>query len=683
MNIQSSNMDYIHRDFLALPEKIQQEKLALIDKVNEQHLHCEDQEVWRRAHYLMTYLIAIMHEKKMIKLKQRGAAAMPIAIANGPQAIPAQDSKANPQINPMPLADSPVPLAIQSAPMVHIDQNDYIQMLQYVRDHLNQTFFDPLFTDPILEALQQHILTPFSDHHALAMLLCNWITLNAMYLPLGTHLLKSFEEDMAGTSSFARCEMFHQEIDLLPEALSQKTIGHMKAFLAEAAQSNTRSCTTYGHREEQLTAIMLSVKNGAGGHTAPTQAMEKRLTELGWKVMTIHYDEHLSPECDPYQLLGITFEDGSKMTETLISTRWIMQKHKKDACRIVSFYVRARQLLTPNLFKKDSGGDLLRKTILPLKPRLFITTLAYHWIWRSLAYRIPGAKTLLAASDVFFHREAVKPWLRQKSIDPKLRQIHFTAMTNDLDLLKSIAVHHDNYYRHKHPEQHVHSMRPLFSELCLDNQISVIGAPIHPAFDAIHNLEQMKNIRKKWGVPNGALSICISRGKLGYDSDLMPALEGYRTTEILPQPVIIHVVCGENTSFYNRLLSGEYKDLGPNITVKPYPLLAPKEFAELRAISLDDIKAGGGSSFEGWYLISKGIVPSMLLLTPGPDLWWERSNCDAMEKWGIGRTIPENTSKIEIIKDVIFKGFPTISHRFPDWKPPFDKVVDLLAKEKK
>lgn len=672
MNIQSSNYEPVYPGFKSLPEDIQEENLVLIKKVNEQHLHCEDNEVWTKAHYLITKKITEWESKK--QQKRLAAAA---AKANRRKGSPAQQINATPQVNPKPQ----VAPAQQTKPISHLNQSNYNQLLKSVKRTLSETFKDPIFTNPIIEALQQHILTPLSDHLRLAELLCNWIKLNAMYLPLGSHLLGAYLEDMSGISSFAKGVMMHQNLEPLPEALSQTTIEHMKAFLSEAAQSHCRSYITPEPRGEQLTAIMLSIKNGAGGHTAPTQAMAARLKERGWKVETINYDEHLSAECDPFQLLGITFEDGSPMTEVLYGTRWIMQKHNQDVSRIVKYYIGARVLLAPNLFVNDSGGDLLRKKILPLNPHLLITTLAYHWSWKSLAYRVTGAKTILAASDVFFHSEAVIPWLRQKSIDSRLRQIHFTSITDDIDLLKSIAVHHDSYYINKYPKEPLHSMLPLYKEMSLDDQISVIGAPIHPAFDAITNLKEIKALREKWGVPDGTMSICISRGKLGYETDLIPALEAYWTHENLPQPIILQVVCGENTPFYKRLLAGEYQDLGPNITIKPHLLLKPREFAQLRAISLDDIKAGGGSTFEGWYLISKGI-PSMLLLTPGKELWWERSNCDAMEKWGIGRTFPEKNSKIEIIEQVMQKGFPSISHPFPDWKPPFDRIVDLLAKEK-
>lgn len=357
-------------------------------------------------------------------------------------------------------------------------------------------------------------------------------------------------------------------------------------------------------------------------------------------------------------------------------------KKKKNVARIVGYYVQANKILNPDLFKDDSGGDLLRHRILPLNPQLLITTLAYHWIWKTLAYRVTSAKTLLVASDVFFHREAIMPWYRQQDIPHHLRQMHFTAMTDDLLLLKSMANHHDQYYIQKYPNFPVRSMIPLIKGLYLDSQIKVIGAPIHPAFKAITESQEIQRLRSKWKLPDGAMSICISRGKLGYDSDFKPALEEYRTKETFPRPVVLQVVCGENTPFYERLRAGEYGDLGPNITINPHPLLAPGDFAELRAIStFDDIKAGGGSTFEGWYLISEGSQ-CMLLLTPGPDLWWERSNCDAMEKWGVGKTIIAESRRAEIIKEVMENGLPKISNRFPDWKVPFDEVVDLLKVKK-
>lgn len=655
--------DTISPIFLDLPTDKQQEALALILKVNERHLHCDDKEVWPRVHYLITEKFALYHKNK--QQKRLNAAVHPVG-------------------GPGNLALPPASLfgARQASSMIPLSQAAYDSILKDLKGGLETTFHDPMFTNPIVEALQQHIMAPLSNNAELVHLVCQWIQLNVMYLPLGTHLLPAYKEDMAGTSSFAKHVMLHNKLLIIPEALSQKTVLQMSAFLSEAAQAHARSYGPTQPRTEQPTAVMLSCKNGAGGHTAPAQAMAARLKERGWRVETINYDTDLSAECDPFQLLGVTFEDGTPMTHTLYITRWQMQKHNSEVARIVNYYIHARQWLAPDLFVDDSGGDLLRNKILPLNPQVLITTLAYHWTWKTLAYRVTSAKTILAASDVFFHREAYMPWYRQQSIDPRLRQMHFTTMTDDLELLKSMGTSHDRYYTTKYPGHPLHSMLPLCNGMQLDSQISVIGAPIHPAFDAITDAREIARLRQKWGIPEDTMSICISRGKLGYDTDLIPALESYRTTERLPKPVILQVVCGENTPMYERLGAGAYKDLGPNITVKPHPLLDPKDFAELRAIStLDDIKAGGGSTFEGWYLISKG-TPSMLLLTPGPKLWWELSNCDAMEKWGVGRTVSEDTNKIAIIKQIMLNGLPSITHRFPDWKPHFDKAVDALLPAK-
>jgi hypothetical protein len=657
----SIHPDSVHPFFAGLPEKVQRETLALIKVVNERHLHCEDSWAWPQAHYLITGLIYRDFTAKVNKRKP--LAQIPVQVV-----VPQQ-------ITPDPLKVLPTR---QYSSMVPLSQKEYNKQLIAVKSQMNATFHDPLFVDPVAEALQQHIMTPLSDNSELVRLLCHWVGLNVIFLPLGTHLLQAFMLDMAGESPFAKYVMVKAKVTLLPEARSQKVLAQMNAFLAEVAQAHSLSCVPTPPRSEQPTAVILSVKNGAGGHTAPAQAMAARLKERGWKVETIHYDTDLSAECDAYQLLGITFEDGTPMTETLYVTRWKMQKQNKEVSRIVGYYVGARKRLAPDLFVDDSGGDLLRHKILPLNPQLLITTLAYHWTWRSLAFRVTGAKTILVASDIFFHQEALCPWYRQQNIECDLRRMHFTTMTDDMELLSGMGVSHDQYFTKKHLGSAIDYLAPFYEGFSLDSQVSVIGAPIHPAFDAITNAKEIKRLRKKWGVPDGAISVCISRGKLGYDIDLIPALDSFRTIEHLPKPVVIHVVCGENTQFYNRLVAGDYKNLGPNITIIPHPLRAPKDFAELRAISiLDDIKAGGGSTFEGWYLISKGIE-SMLLLTPGATLWWEIPNCDAMEKWGIGRTITETVSKIKILQEVILNGLPPITHRFPDWKNPFDKTVDGL-----
>lgn len=653
------NDNFIYAYFKKLPEGEQNRILSLIQKVNEQHLHCEDAPTWTKAHYLITNCFALYFFDKQEKH---------VAKTQAQVAVPQKNDKD--QIVRAP--------ARQFSSMMALNQFDYDLLINGTKKPLEKIFHDTIFTNSILEALQQHILLPLSRNAELAHFLCVWIGQNAMYLPLGTHLLNAYKADMDGTSEFSKYVLKSRKIVILSEAASQETIAQMEAFLAEAAKAHGRRCTPTPQRSAQPTAVMLSVKNGAGGHTAPTQAMAARLKEKGWRVETIHYDTDLLEDFDSLQLLGITFADGTPMTEAAYITRWKMQKQNREVARVVKFYRNARRILDPDLFVDNSGGDLLRNKILPLNPHLIITTLAYHWSWKAIAYRVAGAKTLLVASDVFFHTEALYPWFRQQAIDPKLRQMHFTTMTDDMELLCSYSKHHQDYIANNYPDKSFVGLAPFYKGLRLDSQISVIGAPIHPAFNAITDSSEIMRLRNKWRVPEGAISVCISRGKLGYDSDLIPALESYRTDQMLPQPVVIHVVCGENIVFYNRLVDGEYGNLGPNINIIPYPLLAPPDFAELRAIStLDDIKAGGGSTFEGWYLISKG-TKSMLLLTPGPDLFWENSNCDAMEKWGIGRTIAATTSKIEILMQVMKEGLPNITNRFPDWKPLFDKAVEKL-----
>lgn len=653
----------IHPNFATLPEFVQQENLELIQKVNELHLHCEDEEVWSRVHNLITEQIAMRYFNKQQRIEPNTVLAAP-----APTPDQLQLDKKRKDV----FGDRRV------ATIFELTSEKYFEILKECKKVLKETYYDSLFTDPVLEAFQQHILIPLCANGELAYLLSDWIKMNVMYLPLGVHLLSSFKEDMNGSSEFAKYVLSFHQLYSLSEALSETTISHMTAFLSEVAQAHCRSCDSTPPPTNQPTAVMLSVKTGAGGHTAPTTAMAARLKERGWKVETIYYDTDFPQENDPYCLLGVTFEDGSPMTRNLIDTRWRMQKQNKSVCRIVQWYVYGRMTFNPDLFIDESGGDLLRKKVIPLNPQLIITTLAYHWTWRSLAYRVPGAKTLLVASDVYFHFQGLLPWYRQQSIDEKLRQIYFTTMTDDEQLLKSVAGHHDHYWSKKYPGQKIESWIPLHEGFRMDSQVSVIGAPIHPAFEAITDSQEIERLRKKWNVPEGTMSTCISRGRLGYDSDMIPALEGYRTTELLPKPLNLQVVCGENTSFYNRLVSGEFADLGPNITITPHPLRAPSDFAELRAIStIDDIKAGGGSTFEGWYLISKGS-PTMLLLTPGAELWWEPSNGDAMEKWGIGRMVSMDTSKISIIKEVMEKGLPIIKNRFLEWKPLFDKTVDSL-----
>lgn len=638
----------IHPSFTALPPAFQQSSLELIQRVNHDHLHCNDIRTWQRVHLYMTEQLSMYYIKNFNKQKNAQPAAQPDAQAAKP---------AGALLTPL-----------SSQGTAHLFNRLYSELMEIYRDSA--------FINPVMEALQQHILSPLSKNAELACSICNWIILNAIYLPLGVHLLPSFQEDMAEKSDFAKCA---EEFPKFPEALNRDVEARMHAFLADTAQAFCKSYVEPPQNEGPPTAVVLSVNNGAGGHTAPHRAMEARLKELGWRVATLCYDTDFLAESDPFQLLGITFADGTPMTSTLYETRWNMQKQCEEEARIVRCYVEARAALTPDLFQKESGGDLLRRQVLPLNPKLIVTTMAYHWSWRSLAYRVPAAKTILVASDVFFHSEANKCWLRQRSLPKELRQIHFTTMTDDLELLKDLAYQTAHYYKKKDPGTNTDVIFRNYRSLVLDEQITYIGAPVNPAFKAVTSQEEIQRLKEKWNVPEGALSVCISRGKLGYDSDLIPALEGYRTKETLPKPLVLQVVCGENEQFYKRLIKGEFNDLGPNITIAPHPLRTPSDFAELRSISIvDDIKAGGGSTFEGWYLISNG-AKTMLLLTPGPDLYWEGSNCVAMEKWGVGRTVSPDTGKIEILKELIEKGLPQVTNPFPDWKKPFDKLVERFS----
>lgn len=654
----------IAQSFLHLPPIIQEQALKFIQKVNEVHLHCEDQVLWARVHHIITGLFAeYIIDKAKKKLKNSNNTSQIDSIESH-KSVSKIVKKPNKTSNPNEISK--------------LSHKGYDILLKEVKDELRNVFFDPFFEKQIIDALQTHILTPLRADSNLVSLLCDWIKMNAMYLPLGLHLLNAYKEDMAGNSPFAKYVMKYYDVKILPQALIERTLLQMKKFLTEAEQANSQNYGQLGPRNEQPTAVILSVRDGHGGHTSPHQAMEARLKERGWKVETIHYDTDLSPESDFFQLAGVTFEDGTPMTDCLFATRWKMQKQNKDVARIVQYYILALQMLHPDLSKKTEGGDLLRKKILPLNPQLIVTTLAYHWTWKSLAYRVPTAKTLLVASDVFFHQRALFAWYRQQSIDPKLRQIHFAAMTDDLEILKSEGIVTDEYYAQKHPEKPQRSLANCFAGLYLDSQISVIGIPVQNAYKAIIDEEEIKILRNKWGIPNGFFSICISRGKLGNNNDLTEALESYRTNEALPYPIILHVICGENKEFYKKLVEGGFKDLGPNITVIPHPLLNPKDMAELRAIStIDDIKAGGGSTFEAWHLISQG-TKSMLFLTPGKKLYWEKCNCIAMQKWNVGLTVTEGLNKISKIKEVMQNGLPPISNPCPDWKPLFDKTINFI-----
>lgn len=666
MHIQPHSPHPVSWIFKELPLKKQTKILELMERVNKLYLHCEDQVIWNRVHMMMTEMLSIHYLKKMTKKRDRNLLVQNHLMNQANQ----QDIRKN--------LTKRIDTQSKS-----VSGEGYAILIEHVRQKLRETFHDSLFTDHIVDAFQHHLMNPLKNNHELVQALSVWIIINTTYLPLGAHLLNAYKKDMAGESNFSKYVMPFHQLERYPEALSEKVIMHMTAFLSEAGQAHSRAFGEVSLTNQERTAAIISVKNGAGGHTAPAQAIEKRLIDQGWKVKTIHFDEDFGEEFDAWRSLGITFEDGTPMTHHLFCTRWLMQKHNRKESLVIGKYVRSRSALDPLLFFDDEGGHLLRNMIKPLNPQLIIATCAYHWTWKALACRVSGAKTLLIATDVFFHFTGLNAWYRQQDLPEELRKIHFTSMSDDLQLMKSMADHHDEYHRAKYAKKYpglpIESWMPIFSGLELDSQISVIGAPVHPSFKAITDPQEIERLRNKWKVSKGAMSVCISRGKLGYDSDLAPALERYRTKESLPMPLEIQVVCGENHLFYQKILNGAYKDLGPNITVVAHPLRQPQDFAEIRAIStLDDIKAGGGSTFEGQYLIAQGSK-TQLLLTPGPKLWWEKSNCEAMEKWGVGFMVSEKTPIIEIVKKVMKEGIPTSAKPYLDWKPLFDKCVNQLV----
>lgn len=621
--------------FLDLPPEVRKEKLDLIEEVNRKHLHVEPGEQWEKVCWVMTELIADKYLKKSEKTKET--------------------------------------TSTDPAPRLFFVQQCYTECFKRLKEDLENAYKDPEFTDKIMHVAQRYLFNPFKHNAELLDLLINWVGANSVYLPLGKHLHAAFQADMEKKTLFYRHRLF--KCTICPEAQSREVSNAMLAFLTSVADINSKSVQECAEpKEKSCTVLMLSVKNGAGGHTAPNRAMTARLQERGIRVETIHYDTDLTQECDPFRLLDITFEDGTPMTKDLFHTRWDMPKHNKKVAKIVECYVNAMTMLYPSHFRRHDGKDLLQK-VTSLRPRLIVTTCAYHWSWKSIAYRLAGCKTLLVASDVFFNSSALNPWFRQQEIPKDVRQLYFTAMTDDVSLLRSDAKYADEYQKMKTGKEPTFSEAAIFEDLTLDEQISVIGIPVNPLFTCDAPLQEL---RKKWKVPDGAISVTISRGKLGYDADLLEALLGYRTTKPLTKPLILHVVCGENDQFYNKLKGGEYGPVGPNITIYPYPLLEPKSFAELRAISIiDDIKAGGASTFEGWYLISQG-TKTRLLLTPGPDLFWEKANCEAMEKWGVGVWMKEGMSKIDILEDIIKNGVKPIQKPFPDWKKPFDEICDTL-----
>jgi hypothetical protein len=616
-----------------LPAEDQDKIRALVDSVNRDHLHCTDSNTWERVSKVILENIATK------KLKE-------------------------------------------NHPDEFVDTNHEILLMHTLdlRDELKKTFYDPDFTDQILAAFQTYISSPFEDDADLVIYLKQWIDSNKIYLPLGVHLLPAFVKDMKGETLFSQkiMKLGQKDYEINLNAQSKLVYSMMEAFLAEVAEANNRCLAGFPREGDLKTAVVFSVKMGAGGHIAPHKAMAARLAERNFRVETIHYDADLNPDYDVFQVLGLTFEDGEPMTMDLYSTRWREQKHNQEVSGIVGQYIGLMYMIHYDEFRNYSGRDLLM-SLKAINPSVIVTTLAYSWVWKAVAFRLSSAKTLMVASDVFFNSNVLGAWYRQIDLLPKHRQLHFGVMTDDVELLRDQGKAHDQYYNSKYPNDTHDLLVPMFDQFVLDSQVSVIGAPINPSMKATINPIEIMELRKKWGVPDGSVSVCISRGRYGFDADLKDAIECYRTQESFPKPVVLFVVCGENKPFYQRLVGGEFNDIGPNITIHPLPLLSANDFSEVRSISIaDDIKAGGGSTFEGWYLISQG-VKSYLLLTPGPTLWWELVNCWAMKKWGVGQVFTENESKVAIVTDLIVNGPKTLTNKFPDWKPSFDATIDSLV----
>jgi hypothetical protein len=659
--------------FLRLPQEIQQANLALIDEVNKKHLHCEDLHQLKNSLLRITQGYILWFQEKALKVVHQRTQS-PLATPE-----PVNQPNGNTPQNPLPSQDSPQKQVTRSENFT-ISSIHHTLLQMKLSKILEETFCDTQFAKEVAQSFADHIMTPLKDHGILVESIYNWVIQNIMYLPLGENLMLAFDEDANQSSLFSKYVCSWYKAQLIEEAKQDQTKNCVKNFLAKVNQINSQALSKLQGivPPNKKSALVLSVKNGAGGHTAPHLAMKHHLETLGWDVAILNYDEDFSKDDDPFFNLGMTFEDGSPMTSTTISTKWKMQKQQKEKRRIVSFYCNANVNQT-GFKEKNVGLDLLKKVI-AIRPELIITTLAYHWCWKSLAYRQGFAKTFLVASDVFFHREATYPWYRQKSFRDSLRRLYFSSMTDDPELL-DMGKLHDRYYEKKMKGQPFHALRPLFEGLKKDDQIFMIGAPIHPAFQAITDPNKIMDLKKKWGVQDGEMCICLSRGKLGYNSDLEPALESYRTKEVLPNPVVIMVVCGENEAFYQRLKGGDFQNLGPNIRIQPYPLMKPQDFAEIRAIcSFDDIKAGGASTFEGWYLISSGSQ-AKLLLTPGPDLWWENGNCLAMERWNVGAMVEENNTKIPIIKKWMQPHPMQMVSKFPDWKALFENAIFKITQE--
>ena len=746
--------------FRMLPGEEQSEWVELLDRVNREHLHCEDRQTWHNVHRYITGVIGSLQSSEPPAKKylprppvppapsnsifyvsedessfesanfeapsvdgasetsdKRSADSTDAAVqvdANTALADAAVQVDANTALADVALKadankdtdsdsetasnpDLPDPVAGRGLlPKMQIPLDALIgkrdaghmfalnhkrgqELLKVVRDELESVFHDPEFTDQVMEAFLTHLYVPLKKHAELVREMVRWVFHNATYLPLGEHLMEGYLRDMRGESTFA--QHIIRELNYLPEALSEAVCGHVRAFLTDVGRINSSALAQCKpSKEEAPTAIVLSVKVGAGGHTAPHRAMEARLKECGYRVATVHYDTDLPEDEDLFRMLGITFEDGTPMTKYLFGARWVQQSRNVSQAFVVRHYINYFSSVYSQLIRDRSGHDLLFKKVLPLNPSIVVTTLAYHWSWTALAWRLPPrVKTLLVASDAFFHNRALVPWHRQLDLPAFGRKLHFPVMTDDLELLRSFVKHHDDYYTKQNPGESFDAWHGRANTFNLDDQITVIGAPINPSFNVDVSESGIAMLRHKWGLPADAVSVCISRGKLGWSNDLTEALEGWRTSAVFVKPVYIQVVCGENELFYENLLNGGYADLGPNITVVPHPLRQPADFAELRAISIiDDIKPGGGSTFEGWYLISRG-VQSKLLLTPTEELWWERSNCDAMRKWNVGVTIEKGMSKVEVLQDLLASGLKPITHKFPDWRPAFDRIVKELT----
>lgn len=547
---------------------------------------------------------------------------------------------------------------------------------------LEETFLDPNFTDQILSAFQTHIGLPFEDDPALVKALGIWVFENILYLSKGEHLMRAFEEDMEGASGFSEKILHLSERGYRkhPDGASERVSISMRNFLRNVREANERFMHDFPKEVNAETAVVLSVKNGPGGHIGPHKAMAARLEERNFKVITIHYDTDLDAGNDPFKVLGLTFENGEPMTEEQLKTQWVEKGKNLEVVKIINCYVASMKSMYPQLFRARSGVHLLT-SLKKINPALIVTTMAYHWTWRS-AYRLPAAKTFLVASDVFFHYFGLQVWYRQPELARKHQQIHFGVMTSDLQLLRDYGRVHDEFWIGKYPDGEHDLFVPKFNGFVLDNQVSVVGAPINPTIKAITEEEELARLRQKWNIPEGSVSVCISRGKIGESQELEEAIESYRTQEHFPKPVVLLVVCALNESFFNRINAGEFNNLGPNVTVRALPLLTPGDFGEVRSISTaDDIKAGGGSTFEGWYLISKG-VKSVLFLTAGAtavaELWWEKVNCAAMQKWGVGQVFVPKQSKVSILTSVIENGPRTITNKFPRWEEPFDNAVRTI-----